>query len=145
MKKLEPYPKGFVRGVFDDSFENDVQADIPSDECLLAIDECVEFAKRYCGVKLLPREVAPNEKTTPSTNDVEKATAPIPIRTAALKEKYSKLWPAIESHLKHAKDNGLVVAKVRHGQWNEAKAIEWAEKNSAMTKPKTIQQSPFPT
>lgn len=68
------------------------------------------------------------------------ASAPLPIKRAALVKKHERTWPSIESDLKHANENGLQEAAKAEGRgmWKEANALEWAEQRGKLTRSNAI-------
>jgi hypothetical protein len=56
------------------------------------------------------------------------------VKKAVLVKRHERAWPTIQEDLKRAGTNGLSVAHTgNHGFWNEALAMDWAEKNGKLT------------
>lgn len=68
------------------------------------------------------------------------ASSTLPIKRAALVKKHERIWPSIESDLKHANENGLQAAAKGDGRgmWIETRALEWAEQRGKLTRSNAI-------
>lgn len=64
------------------------------------------------------------------------------IKKAALVKEHAHHWETIEADLREATRNGLRVAQVRHGYYDERIALDWAERHGKIRRPPTMRSLP---
>ena len=97
-----------------------------------------------------PQPLPPaNAAPEPNTRTIAAMEPPVPqLKKAALVKKYQYQWPTAQVDIDANSRNGLSVAKIKRGFYDEAKAVQWAKErgkykeNTLAAKENSIFDSP---